>query len=266
MLDKVDIKIEIDGGFKMDLPDITLSQLSIFVGANGSGKTFFFKYLWYVSYALQMYKTVLHLNMEGTEDLFKENAEKLFGYVFEEGEKISGVVTLTDKEKEIYRFRLKIENGKLVAFDLTVHNPEKFKIGEIQPVRYASKNTRGFEEVERYTMTKKLMNMESGIANEKDLDKICQLYKIYDVFFLEDILSKMARWTANPESFKEEWGAINIIQHLDDLIVSDDLSDLKALILEEDIPYLLMGDGKTIRLSNLSSGSQALIMLTVFSR
>jgi AAA15 family ATPase/GTPase len=264
MLEKVDINVELEDGIKLDFKDMEFRNLNIFVGANGIGKSFIFKYLWYASYAMQTYKLSLLMVSENFEEEFQKNAEKLFGYVFEDGEEISGSISLTDEKETIYNFMIEIDKGKLTSFDLTVHDPEKFKMGEIQSVKYASKDTRTFEAVERYTKTKELMNLPQ-ITSEDDLDKLCQIYKIYDLFFLEDILRKLYRWTENPDTFEEDL-IPGIGNRLNDLIVSDDLSTMKAVILENGKPKILFEDGRTKRLSSMSSGSQSIMMLTLFAR
>jgi recombinational DNA repair ATPase RecF len=255
MLDIIDVDLEAPN-FKMAL-SMEFSSLNLFTGANGSGKSFIIKFAWYTSYMLQLYKVQLNINPKTSEDFFAEHASKLFGYVFDNSEEISGWIQIRDKERRKLAFALELKNGELNSFDVDIIDPKEFLLSNIQSVKYASKETRTFEAYDRYKKIKKKFGLKS-IATEEALDEICEFYKIYDVLWFESLPAKLIDFQA---ALKKDNIRTNFLDLINNSNADNNLEGVTTLGLENDEPVFIFEDGSTEAIKKFSSGVQSMTML-----
>jgi hypothetical protein len=254
-------------GDKVTLNKIEFGKLNIIAGTNGSGKSLLMKLAWYSTFLLQNMKIMLVThNLQKVQDGMKEMASLYFKASFVRPEDISGYFSIR-KEGE-FNLNLALTKGELTYIDLDMINPGAFAISNIQQVNFASKDSRTFTQYIQYKKMKSLLGItlrDMDITKSK-FQELCELHPLYDVMWFEQIEQKNKRIIQEGEAFLEK------NPHLFDLItncIQDNniqFGDVKKIGLADNgCPTFIMEEGNVIPFDTLGSGSQSIIMLSLYS-
>lgn len=229
------INIDIDGIMKH--MNITLNSINLFVGQNGVGKTFILIMIWIVS-------SIATMSLMGLPHAHLLAVAKLF----------------LDRSYDDMNFTGKVEadfDGMSVIFTLDkgiIINLAINKVKDLEPGNmpiFMSKNTRLFSDITRYLKMKKMLGIVDMVQTpERDVawEKIAELYKIYDISFMEGVVAKNTGGRdVNPQmqvSLKEQIGKDIVKIHYDPDAVEFYYEDLS---------------GDKHSLTKMSAGEQALI-------
>ncbi len=263
---KIDVmKIDIQAkGFRLGGDKefvMEFNNINIMAGMNASGKTFIMKMAWFSGYALQIYKVALALERKNTDAIFAEEVQKLFRYTFDRAEELTGSVMIYDKEEEEYRFVISITNGVLSYFDINIINPAKFSVKEISPPQFLSKEARTFDQLQKYLKFKKKFNIT--MLDNKAVDELCEFYRIYDILWFEQVGRKVKEY--HEKGLEEVLGML-IPKSLSMMFAEDrELIDIKEDPNQLGMPLFIMSDNEEQSALALSSGQQAMAMMTLFN-
>jgi len=251
--------------FNVSDMEIEFNMLNLFTGANSTGKSFLFKAAWFSSIALNLYKVLLLSGMPDMDEIFEKEVNILFDLTFFEADELDGIVQIMDKNADIFVFTLAMNKGKLDHFQLEVLNQEKFKIGEIQSVKYNSKEARTFEAYDKYIKIKNMMGIKH-ISKNEDFYKLGEFYRIYDMMWFEEMNTKIKYFEENPDKLDSIYEVIeDVFGH------SDGKNDLFAFqegnsfISKDSGLHVLLPNGKTRTFSMLSAGEQSILMMSIFA-
>jgi hypothetical protein len=256
-----------DQDFNFDNLEIEFNQINVFAGANGTGKSFLFKAAWYMAFTLQLRQVHALVQNPNADKNFKEEAESVFDMTFFDSQDLSGAIQISDGKGEIYIYTISFQNGKIEYFNLDIKDLDAFKIGEITQVKYASKETRTFEGYERYLTTKNNFGIDSFEGLE-DFKKFNGIYKIYDILWYENILATLNHFEEDPQSFetlKGVWAMIIDGQNGKDGSNDPTLPTADSFVAKDGHLFLKREDDSLRNISKESSGTQAFVMLTMFS-
>jgi hypothetical protein len=271
MLEKlsVDIQLDNDGGAKIALMDMDFSSLNIFTGMNSAGKSIIMKMAWFISYMLQGYKASFLMGFPNWEKQFKEEVDLAFRYTFHSSESISGYIEASDKDRQIFSFILSFKEGELDRFNLDIINHEKFRMGDIVNVAYASNKTRSFLAYKQYIRLKKALQI-SNLLTSSNLEKICEIHPLYDVLWFEKISAQLDKYMEEGIGNADQ----EMLAKYTDLIFSaigrtNDIETFTGFAKSDDPKedgeiFLTFSTGRRDKLSIMSEGTQSLIMLTFF--
>lgn len=245
------------GGLKVLDTNITGSKLEIgtdqslnlLVGANGSGKTLILIQNWIVNYITNSYlfgKTTIEETTKGLQLLF----DKSFDHNDFTGH-IHG-------EFEYIHIDFDIDNGQVSNLVFTCIGCDTKDIIPNGMPLYMSTSTRLFTAINQYVKFKKAIGITTPIEKmtECDFMKLCESYKIYDIFFMESRLTllsnpyfKMSSPTtvALKDAFKKDITHIFYDQNKGEIQVTE-LKD---------------GKPETYPVTRLSSGEQAMLNMLI---
>lgn len=244
----------INGGDFKKLQVTDFNNINVFVGQNGSGKTFLLKSAWFTTYVLQAYKV---LKQSSTGDINKEMLtmiDYLIPMTFEDSENMTYDWTIGDKNKTIYSMTVAIEDGKAKSFK--VDEKTEFDASEVTVAKYATTNTRLMSDYERYLQTLKLMGGATKIfSSTKDMIEFGKWYKLYDIMMFEQIRRVMDSIEKGDEELMK---TVNkTMAHL--VEQGEPFKEGDTITVNDGIAY---SGGKKI--ASLGNGHQALIMMYVF--
>lgn len=262
MIDKIILEDFGPDEAKMTM-EIPFSQLNLFAGKNGSGKTLIFKISWFLGFTLELYKTMLLMQIPNIDEQFKKEAELVFDMTFTSKERISGAAQISDTNNEIYEYSCVIGEGQIATFDINVMNIEAFKIGEIKSIRYNSKDARTFSQYSKYLKLKKKLGIE--LTSMEEISEFKDFFQIYDMLWFESMRSLLDRHTAGEET------SISMVLQLWDthLAGNEDATQklpyAKDFVFKDSMIYVDNDDVKMKPVSDYDLGTQSMIMLTMFA-
>ena len=245
--------------------DIEFSKLNIFAGMNGVGKTFIFKTAWFASNALNIYKALSMMGAPKLDEIFEEEVNRLFRLTFHEHEKLSGTMQISDKESEIFTFTIAFNEGTLDHFQLDIRDMKRFEVGDIQKIKYNSREARTFEAYNRYFKTKKMLGIDAPQSND-DFEKLGEWYRLYDMMWFEEMYQIIKRYEENPEALEAFYTLLTQIGTKDLVEEISPFREGHKLVAKEGILYDRQPDGNLKDLATLSSGEQSILMMLLFSK
>ena len=236
---------------------LKVNQINIFIGKNGSGKTFLFKATWFMAFTLNLYKVHRMLNSTpGADDRFKKELDIVFDLTYTEADQISGAVSISDSEDEIYDYYVLVEDGKISHFNIDIKNMEKFTTNPIENIKYNTKEARTFNQYDSYIKIKKMMGI-TAYTTVEDFQKIGEMFRIYDVMWFEQMAARISGWEKGEE---KEW-LQKVVELSSDI---EELPDLNNLVFRNSKIYIQ--EGPEIKsLAACSAGVQAMLMMILFS-
>ena len=159
-------------------------SISLYVGANGTGKTFVLIMQWLLGTMGAIY-----LASGKSMQEYEKALQFLFDKSFDD-QKFTGKIGAAYEYLEI---SFELDNGKVKDLEIILTDPSIQVESEGMPV-FMSKNTRLFSEIVKYLKTKKLLGMTGAITlyDDKKLIELCDMWKIYDVLFIERMLQRLS--------------------------------------------------------------------------
>lgn len=231
---------------KMD-HEMDFCELVLMCGKNGVGKTIILKYSWVLASIAHI---IVQLRAISGEVLI-ETAQFYLDYSFDDHntDGTIGCGFASGMEVEIV-----CQEGKVIG----VNSTKDPSITISNPPTYMSGETRLISETVKYLRLCKANDIAFKVAcNESNLLKVLALYKLYDVLFMEGILTRIKK------GFSEE-EIVDLGLRIQKFDVADGLvfKGLKISDDEEDI--LMSSDGenwKSVR--TLGAGHQALLTIVL---
>lgn len=236
------IKIELDNIPKFDI-DMRLNEsINIFVGKNGSGKSFTMKLAWFLGHI--MYSDAL-IKLEKAPSINnKDNVDYTLKFTFEEIETFTGTIEgFWSCGSEL---KIVLDEGVCKECDI------KSEITEpVQPL-YLSTKTRLFSDLDQYMSLRKRL-AKDGELTPDSLKELLEDYKLPDLLYLEKRFNQLSL-------------GLKVSKELCDRLKKDfDFEFSAKMLYIEDNKSRLATEEKDIKLSSLGNGHQALInMYTSF--
>lgn len=169
----------IDGIASMNIIDMTHKQIMVFIGANGTGKTLVLVLVWVITMLAMIYSRV------GVAfkciDILQWMLDKCF--VDQDWTGKTGI-KFTNLD-----IGFELKDGKVI--DVTAN--KKGELIDIPMPIFMSKNTRTYEQIISYFKTRKLLGIhgEVSITSMEDIEKLSGMFKLYDIFFMERLLTRL---------------------------------------------------------------------------
>jgi len=246
--------------FNFSALEVEAKGITLTAGKNNIGKTFMNKLVWYVQHIHGVYTIHRQLSHQTADQMFKEYAKIAFRWTFSEPDEISGSVKI---ETDDNIMEIKIEEGEVIGFNHKIIDVESYINNGPGLSLYCSAPMRSFTEFDKYTSMKKMLNIDPTLPHD-DVDKLCQIYKLYDVLWFENIALKIASFKEN--GFQEKADIIEqLITSGDDLLGNNAIRSVDSFHITEAGPCVRHENGSSIPLSRLSIGSQSMLILALFA-
>jgi len=237
------LEVNITSPIEMNFGKIDFNNLNLYVGQNGSGKSLILKTSW-ICNLLGQYYAIEQQGYKGID--FEKECTFLFDHTFD-ANNFEGKIECVFENAEI---SITLNNGKCTNIIFaTFKSLEQSNL----PI-FMSKDMRTIDNMVTYMKTKKLLGITNDIfsSDKTQLEKILQMYKIYDVMFVEQFLSK-----AN---------GYRVTKELQDALDKYESRELKLTAIHVDTVACTIKDvdsvtNKITDLSTLSGGAQSLIVM-----
>lgn len=225
------LSIHIDQPMKIDF-DMEFQKLCLLVGLNGSGKSMMLKLHW----ALETIAvSVIHAKKAEQALDTKEVAQYVMDNTFSD-QNFNGSITayFTNGTLEIV-----LDKGKIIRASHEI-DPEVKDAGV--PI-FMSANLRKFSEIDKYLKLEKMIGVE----------KMTEMYRLYDVVFIQKMKAKLANGYKAPKSFK------------DGMLKFDGMEkhEFESFCIENDSVKFVDKSGIKRSLSSLSDGEQSLVNMVL---
>jgi hypothetical protein len=174
-------------------------DLTIFVGQNGSGKSLVLIFTWLMG-------TIVNIFLQSGKSMTEY--EKILQFFFDNSFDKNDFTGKMGAGFENIEISFEMDNGKVKNLDINILDPSIEILPSGMPV-FMSKTTRLFDDLHKYLKMKKLLNIgDIELSNDTELKKLCEMYKIYDILFIERMIKmfKDPNFKLNPKSigsFKE---------------------------------------------------------------
>jgi hypothetical protein len=244
---------------------IKFSSLNIFAGANGVGKTMAFKAAWFMQFTLQLYKiNLLHPSIPISDERFLKDLNVIFRLTWTSSEQVSGAIEVRDDDlnpSSVYR--IQVEKGEVQSFDIDVIDKERFKVGQVQQISYNTKDARTFSQYDRYIkLCKKFdFNIMCLDPQNEELKEMGEFYMIYDMLWFEKVRQEIKNYdNGEPENelrlklWDDKFGNSDKSNNFP---TSDQFVFKKETVFVDNL-------GSLKRFSDYDSGTQSLLMMTLF--
>lgn len=224
----------------MNVDTMLMKDINLFVGANGTGKTFLLIMAWISGMSIN----VLMMTKA------PKNVGVMFIQQFLDGSFDNQYFTGTfEGIHENASFSFVVDKGKVTDYTVTI--PEDVTIP--QNVIFMSKNTCTFSDMQRYCQLKDMM-IKSGKTNEEALVEMGKFYKIYDITFVEQRVAQLTN-RLKVESFAKSAISSALLKTIDE--IGYEPSTLSFFYIDAEAASMRS-------LSELSAGEQSIInMYTV---
>jgi len=263
MLEVIKVKDIGNSSFMLEDLEIELSNINVISGYNNSGKSFLFKFAWFTSMALNIYKVILLSKTPNIDELFEIEVNDLFELTFTESEKLGGAIQIMDKNTDIFVFTLSFKDGKLDYFELDIKDISKFELGNIPNIQYNTADARTFTAYEQYLQTKEILEI-SNFLNKEDIKKIGKMYRLYDILWFENMNKTIIDYGKEQEKLKGLFEIVNESfknEKGHSLICTE---KGKGFEVKDNILYISTED-TPIKISSTSKGEQSLLMMCLFT-
>lgn len=207
-------------------------QLSIFCGSNSSGKSFYLKNI----FALSLIANSIVLTKGGPAD--KEYCQFVLEGCFEDFDTEGRIGIEFNSGASI---SILIEKGKVEIVDYLGFED----INQITLTQYMSSEMRTFTAIHSYLGLRKTF---SSLTQEKIVNEMCKNYRLYDVLYVERLISKMP-FEITPK----------IRETFDKFGITDKIVSIHIDIQNANFYAKLQDDINTKKLSRFSNGEQSMI-------
>ena len=234
--------ITVDGIASMNMINMAHKDILLFVGPNGTGKTLVLVLVWVITMLAMIYIRV------GVafkcHDILQWMLDKCF--VDQDWTGKTGI-SFTNID-----IGFELKDGKVI--DVTAN--KKAQIVDIPMPIFMSKNTRTYEQIIAYYKTRKLLGIhgEVSITSMEDIEKLSGMFKLYDIFFMERLLTRFkAGLVVRPDISDKLHEMFSGVDRKFGKIVKMTYDDTKTDILYED------SNGNIKSVNSLSAGEQSML-------
>ena len=237
-------------------------RLTLMTGMNNTGKSFLNKLMWA---SATFFNMKLIEKVIGIKDSEKSD-EEIFQYILDntfDGNNINGAVEFNARDEILkvayYNIRFEMKDGKIDWLKFSW--PE-----DAQPmgaITYLSKDARDFTNIERYLKTKKLLGI-TEIDNWESIEKICEMYKLYDVFAIEQLLIKFESANKYLTALQALAGINGGSAGADELMSGMDIKSINYDKENMKVEYQ-NSKGQTMPISSMGLGSQSILTMLMSS-
>lgn len=210
---------------KMDI-DMEFNQILILVGQNGTGKTLVMKLSWALTTAAsvafavptQKLETVLQTILDSTFDA--QDFDGFMSITYTEGSVLSATLI----------------KGQVVSAEV-IFSP---KAKQFPPPIFMSSTMRTFDQIKNFLKTKKLV------------PDISQLYKLYDIVYVELLSAKLSGGWPIPPALESRLPDYNL-----------DKYDMKTFYIDDESVWFENSEGSRTDLTTLSAGEQSILNMFI---
>lgn len=237
-----------EGSFEFTVPEkisfknIAYNKLSLFIGANGTGKSFMFINLWISNFVINALINAKALNMP--IDL-NEMTQFAFDKCFDNQ-------NFTGKYEVIYSNGLfstiELIDGKVVDCDIQ-NIPDDLE--HFPQMTYMSKNIRTFDAIKLYLKLRKRIYPNPGRLPEQALAELVQDYKLFDVTYIEKLLG------ACPMIFNHDLSNFDFTHEETPVNIDFDFNSSELVAV--------LGNGTVKPLTSYGAGHQSIINMIIGS-
>jgi len=230
--------------------DIEYKNLALICGTNGVGKSFSNKLTWLNIFTMNLFIVEETHGVKLNEDFTREETlQFVLDTTFEEQD-FCGKVKYYYEDDLVgvphYILEYTLEDGKVT--ELFVEYPTEAKASNAPT--YLSKETRQFSYLDRYITMKGLL--QANFETFPDLQKLCEHFRIYDIFASEQLLQKLPYVSAILAS----------IANTSDMLEGLDIDSIQYNETKKGICYT-DSSGVEKRITTLGDGHQALLIMMI---
>ena len=173
------IEVKLTEPIKMDV-DMTLNDIALFVGPNGSGKTLMLKLIWLTSSMINSHGAMANSVNYDTDKAGTE----LFNGTFDDND-FTGHIQANFQRANI---TFEINDGEVSKSIITMdHEVDHFAM----PI-FMSKTMRTFDSIDQYLKFRQMIGIhgELSIKDAQRAEQLQKMYKIYDIQYVESLIAK----------------------------------------------------------------------------
>ncbi len=245
------VRLNMTQPLQMTDMDLEFKKLNLIVGKNGAGKSLLNKLNWVA---------VTFLNSKITEKIYNVKESKpdiellqfMMDHTFDD-QNFHGTLEFYMRDELLkvsyYSLKFEIDQGKVISVFFEFPPDVVPSAG----ATYISTFVRDFSNIERYLKMKNMLGI-GNLTSWEDIEKLCQMFKIYDILALEGIIPKFESAGETLTKLKE-MGTMGLMDEFD-------LVDLEVDRQKGEIYYYDKENTKH-RVSALGAGEQSIIMMLV---
>lgn len=221
--------------------DVEYTKVTVLLGANGTGKSFVLKTLYYLGYCMSSYtSSLLNLNIEPDVDFYQFALDNVY-----DNPDFTGFCKLIYKCRS--SIEIQLERGKVI--DKIIKIPFHFTKSAAS-INYMSSGMRLFSNILTYLRFRKMKSVAPDhLFSESILEHVLKNggYKLYDVLAVEKLLNVINKGVYN-----------NTNKFLEGFI--DNFIPIKKIHIDYNLPEIniLYDNGIIKNITTLSNGEQAL--------
>lgn len=243
--------------FTVKLNNFTINKLSLLVGMNGSGKTLTMILVWCISLIVCIYLSCKNI----------AQCEAALQWIFDKSFEKNDFTGTVEVEYDHLELSFKMNNGKIS--DLLFVERDKIDPKSAGMPQFMSKNTRLFTDIIQYIKVKKLMGLKGTIDlnNAQDIEKLTEMYKLYDILFIEKMLLKLSNPFIKVSSVVNDNFLKDTHKRIDTIFYDEKTSDIlyTGVLLGKDT----QGNNTETKLNEsvtiLSAGEQSILNMFIGS-
>lgn len=247
-ISKLHIKLDkpsIFSGFKIE----DMNSLSIFIGANGTGKSMILVLTWCINMVVNLYHNYRFI----TEADFHKLSSNIFKWSFKDLN-LNGTI-----EAQYFGDADNLVQIEFVKGDIVSCKIGGLTIPSSSPI-FMSKQTRTYSDINKYFTIKKslapsLMKITSITLRSffkpcKELQALLEIYRVYDIIFMEELSKRLIMPHKIDPEISKKYFTSDLAKSI--MYIKFDLYSRKF------VGYTKFGDSK-VDLEMLSAGEQSLL-------
>ncbi len=227
-----------------------LRSLTLMAGMNNTGKSLFNKLNLCINFFFNIKLKQQSYNVK-EEMPDKEIMKFILDNSFTD-QNFSGSISMNYRDTllkvKLYGVELIVKDGEVIELNYELSQ----KTEPMGQVTYLSTDVRNFANIQKYVKIKKMMNV-GDIETFDDVAKLCEFYKIYDVFAIEFLLAKM-------DGVNEMLQKMKAMKASNDLIDEFDIEHLDYNKEKAELNYT-DSKGEVRNITSLGQGAQSILIM-----
>lgn len=230
---------------KFEIDKMEFNQICMFTGQNGSGKTLILKLNWCFSWMANDFAIGAIQNLQID---YKKEFQFVMDKSFDDNNFDGKVEVFFENATIVAEFK----NGEVVMID---YNADEGVIPNNFPT-FMSKETRTFDTFVKYMKMKRALDIKGTFLKftSEEIEKLTDIYKLYDIVFLERMLETMDCHILEEETKQQLTEMFDVKFEIDQIIVDYTECELYGVNLKTN---------KKFKLTRLSAGEQSILNMTL---